>query len=54
MRQNSSSARSIDRPHAYAVTETAEQYGLKRGLWNGVVLSMAVWTAVLYLTLVTR
>ena len=32
----------------------AEQHALKRGLANSLVLSMVLWTAALYLTLVLR
>jgi hypothetical protein len=42
---------SIQRVHGQATTETDEQHALMRGLVHGVILSMVVWTAALYVTL---
>ncbi len=50
MRQTSSSMQSIDRARAHAATETETEFALMRGLVHGAVLSMVVWTAILYLT----
>ena len=52
VRRTSSSVQSIDRARGQATTEADEQHALMRGLIHGAILSMAIWTAILYLTLV--
>jgi hypothetical protein len=38
----------------HATTEADEQHALMRGLVHGVILSLMVWTSLLYLTLSVR
>jgi hypothetical protein len=45
---------SIRRARGHATAEADEQHAPMRGLVHGVILSMAVWTAALYITLVLR
>ncbi len=52
MRRTSSTVQSIDRARGEATTEADEQHALMRGLIHGAILSMMIWTAILYLTLV--
>jgi hypothetical protein len=54
VRQTSSTVQLTDRARGQATTEPDEQHALMRGLVHGVILSMVVWTAALYLTLVLR
>jgi hypothetical protein len=54
VRQNSSTVQLKDQAGGRCVTETDDQRALMRGLAHGVILSMGIWTAALYLTLVLR
>jgi hypothetical protein len=51
VRRTSSTMQSIDRARGQATTEADEQHALMRGLVHGMILSMVIWTAILYLTL---
>ena len=54
MRQNSSTVQSHDQVRGRYVTATDDEHALMRGLVHGVILSMVMWTAALYLTLALR
>jgi hypothetical protein len=54
VRQISSTTQSSHQAHARIAAAEDEQHALMRGLVHGVILSMVVWTAALYLTLILR
>jgi hypothetical protein len=54
VRQTSSTVQSIHPARSHAATEADEQHALMRGLVHGVILSMLMWTAALYLAFVLR
>jgi hypothetical protein len=54
VRQNSSAVQSDDQECGRDVTATDEHHAATRGIVHGVILSMVVWTAALYLILTLR
>ena len=54
MVQISSTTQSSHQAHVRIAAAEDEQQALMRGLVHGVILSMVVWTAALYLTLILR
>jgi hypothetical protein len=52
VRQTSSTVQSADYARGHPDRGADHQHALMRGLVHGVILSMMVWTAALYLTLV--
>jgi hypothetical protein len=54
VRQIPSTVRHSQQPRASVATANDEQHGLMRGVVHGMILSLAVWTAALYLTLGLR
>jgi hypothetical protein len=54
VRQTSSTVQLTHHARGQATTQRDEQHALMRGLVHGVILSMVVWTAALYVTLALR
>jgi hypothetical protein len=54
VRQISSTIQSTHQARDHSAAVTDDQYALMRGVVHGVILSMILWTAALYLTLALR
>ena len=51
MREISSAMQTPSQPWGRSATVTDDQHALMRGVVHGVILSVLVWTAAVYLTL---
>jgi hypothetical protein len=51
VRHISSNTQTPNQPRGRSAAVTDDQYALMRGLVHGVILSVFVWTAAVYLTL---